>query len=181
MSRRPSKRYVADFETTTDPEDCRVWAWAACPVDAPERMVYGNSVRSFMEWLSMRREADVWFHNLAFDVSFIFDHMLRTGDWVYDDEETKEPGTFSAMISDMNQVYSVDLYFPETHVRLMDSLKVIPMPVRSVAKAFGLKEGKGGLDYSAPRERGHILTEEERDYIRRDVQIVAKALSKLFR
>lgn len=24
--------FVADFETTTDAEDCRVWAWCACDV-----------------------------------------------------------------------------------------------------------------------------------------------------
>lgn len=26
------KRFTADFETTTDPKDCRVWAWGVCEV-----------------------------------------------------------------------------------------------------------------------------------------------------
>ena len=39
-----------------------------------------------------------------------------------------------------------------------------------------MDEGKGELDYEAYREPGHILTDEEKDYIRRDVQIVAKVL-----
>ena len=181
MRKRAPNRYVADFETTTDPEDCRVWAWAACPVEAPERVVYGEDVAGFLEWLEVMGDTEVWFHNLGFDVSFIFDYMLRGGKWFYDENETGEPWTFSAVISDMNQIYSADLYFEESHARILDSLKVLPMPVRSVAKAFGLDEGKGDLDYSAFRPVGHVLTEEERDYIRRDVQIVAKALAKLFR
>ena len=27
------KRYTADFETTPDPIDCRVWAWSICNID----------------------------------------------------------------------------------------------------------------------------------------------------
>ena len=27
---RNMRVYSTDFETTTDPDDCRVWAWASC-------------------------------------------------------------------------------------------------------------------------------------------------------
>jgi hypothetical protein len=43
--------------------------------------------------------------------------------------------------------------------------------------AFELPISKLEIDYKAYREPGHILTQEEIDYIRNDVSIVAQALS----
>ena len=40
---------------------------------------------------------------------------------------------------------------------------------------------KGEIDYKAERPLGHDLTQEEVDYLRNDVQIVAMALSVLFK
>ena len=32
------KIYTADFETTTDVSDCRVWAWCTCDIDEIRRL-----------------------------------------------------------------------------------------------------------------------------------------------
>jgi hypothetical protein len=53
------------------------------------------------------------------------------------------------------------------------------MTVRKIAQAFKLDEGKGDLDYDAIRPIGHHITSEEADYLRRDVSIVAKAMSEV--
>ena len=42
------KIYTADFETTTDPEDCRVWAWCICDTDNIERVEFGTDIESFI-------------------------------------------------------------------------------------------------------------------------------------
>ena len=47
-------------------------------------------------------------------------------------------------------------------------------------KTFKLEENKLFIDYNLPREKGHILTEDEKAYVKNDVVIVAKALSYLF-
>ena len=41
--------YTADFETTTDLEDCRVWAWALCNENNTDEFVFGNSVQTLMD------------------------------------------------------------------------------------------------------------------------------------
>lgn len=168
--------YVSDFETTTDPDDCRVWAWASCQVGCPENIVYGNSIESFMEWCEMVEGSKVYFHNLKFDGKFICSHILDDGwEWVADKADA-DAGKFTTLISDMSQWYSMKLWFGGGTVEFLDSLKVIPLPVSAIPKAFGLEDAKLTLDYRAKREPGHVLTQAEIDYITEDVVIVAKAL-----
>ena len=172
------KSFTADFETTTDIEDCRVWAYALCDIDDTDNVLYGNSIEDFMVLLETLPDCRVYFHNLAFDVSFIFDHILKSG-WVWDDDRIpRYTKHFTTVISDMNQVYQVKLNFGNGHVvTIWDSMKVIPLSIRDEANAFGLSMAKGDFDYEAYREVGHELTDEEIDYIRRDVQIDAQALA----
>lgn len=170
--------YTADFETTTDPDDCRVWAFAICDLDNPESLIFGNSIDRFFEVCRSLPNCRIYFHNLAFDGSFMMDWMLRNGYTWCEDTFPRYDRTFTTIISDMNMLYAIRVNFGRGHtVTYWDSLKVIPLSIEQEARAFGLEEGKGELDYSTPREVGHELTHEEMDYIRRDVQIDARALS----
>lgn len=171
------KAYIADFETTTDPNDCRVWAYAVCDVDDHTLIEYGNSIEGFISWCEIHANSKVYFHNLAFDGAFIFDYLEKHG-WLWvDNDAPKSDYTYTTIISDMNQVYSTVLYFtPMFKVTIYDSLKVIPLSVKAMAKAYGLEMRKGELDYDTYREPGHILTAEEIDYITRDVAIVAQVM-----
>lgn len=54
------------------------------------------------------------------------------------------------------------------------------MSVDDMAKAFGLEEKKGEINYKDYREVGHKLTEEEVEYLKNDVVIVGKSLVKMF-
>ena len=81
--------------------------------------------------------------------------------------------------------YQIEVYFEKknkkTHkVTFIDSLKIIPFSVEQIAKSFNLEISKLKIDYNKPRERNHILTLEEKEYIKNDVLIVAKALKVLF-
>ena len=171
------RAYVADFETTTDVNDCRVWAWCVCSVDNPDMLEYGNSIEGFIDWCRAAANCQMYFHNLAFDGAFIMDWLEHNGwTWIEDRKEAKN-NTYTTIISDSNQVYMLTLYFEAgVKVVIYDSLKIIPLSVAQMAKAYGLDEGKGTLDYTAYREVGHELTNEEKEYIRLDVQIVAKVI-----
>lgn len=173
------RAFVADFETTTNPDDCRVWAWCVCNVDNVDFLVYGNSIESFITWCSCIGNAQMYFHNLGFDGAFIMDY-LENNNWKWVDNVVKvESKSYTTLINDMNQIYSLTLYFTKmVKVRIFDSLKIVPLSVKAMAKAYGLEEGKGELDYELYREVGHELTDEEKDYIRRDVQIVAHVMHK---
>lgn len=173
------KCYTADFETTTDVDDCRVWAWASCDIDDIECVLYGTSLKDFIDWCQQNTNCRIYFHNLAFDGAFIMDYLLKH-QWVWTDNKPTWH-SFKTLISDMNQVYAIELYFSEKrYVKIYDSLKIIPLSIAAIAKTYGMEEEKGSIDYTEKRDIGHVLTEEETDYIRRDVQIAAIALKAHF-
>ena len=59
------KKYVADFETTTLPEDCRVWAYAIVDIENTEEVEIGTNIEDFIEWCSQQKGSPkIYFHNL---------------------------------------------------------------------------------------------------------------------
>lgn len=176
--------YVADFETTTDPNDCRVWAWAVCEIGNDENITIGNDLDGFMEFMRTN-PTDYWFHNLKFDgefiISWLFDH-----DYYHNSENYNLNHSFRTLISNTGQFYSMDICFEKLGKKkqivahLKDSLKKLPMSVEAVAKSFNLSLQKLEIDYDEYRAPGHVLTEQERDYITNDVVIIAKALEIQF-
>lgn len=71
------RKFTADFETTTDEKDCRVWAWALCEIGAPENFIYGNSIESFFEFFEKEKDNyTLFFHNLKFDLEYIFNYIM---------------------------------------------------------------------------------------------------------
>ena len=178
--------YTADFETTTNPNDCRVWAWGVCNIDKPEEFEYGNSIDSFMDFLFNSGNGEFYFHNLKFDAEFIFVWLFEHGFKHTKDKKERASKTFNTLISDMGQFYSVEIVFEikgkkTRKAKLYDSLKIIPFSVEQVAKGFGLPISKLDLDYTAFREKGHVLTDDEIAYLRNDVEIMARALAVLFK
>ena len=179
------KNFTADFETSTWLEDeSFVWAWALCEIGNTENLKIGNTIESFFETVLKEENPIVLFHNLKFDGEFILYYLLKNG-FEYVDKKEKKDKSFSTLISDMGLFYQIEVYFHVTkkHVKKItfrDSLKIINQSVESIAKTFKLEESKLKIDYNAPRERGHILTPEEKEYIKNDVVIVAKGLEYLY-
>lgn len=71
--------FTADFETTTDEKDCRVWAWAVCDINKPDDISLGNSIESFFNFLQSQGSNTYYFHNLKFDGEFIIYYLLKNG------------------------------------------------------------------------------------------------------
>ena len=182
------KQYMADFETTTIPEDCRVWAYAICDIDNPEEVIIGNNIDDFLDWCSEQKGSPrIFFHNLGFDLSFIIDRLFKLGFKHTTEPEDRQTKTFNTMISDKGITYQCEIIFYRKgknvrKVTLRDSLKLIPLRVKEIPKAFGLEEAKGEIDYTLHNTlpAGSPISEEEQDYIKKDVQIVAKALKFMF-
>ena len=63
-----------------------------------------------------------------------------------------------------------------------DSLKLIPLSVDQIAKSFKMPISKLKIDYEAHNDKpyGSPLTQDEIDYIKHDVQIVAKAVDYFY-
>ena len=168
--------YTADFETVNDPNDCRVWAWAILSINESEYYT-GTDIKSFMRQIEKLKNAEIWFHNLRFDGSFILYELFRE-DFEYSNK--KESRTFNTLISDMNQFYEIEIVFKGgkngNKIKLHDSAKVIPLRIEQMPKAFGIEIEKLEIDYNKKRPVGYQLTAEEREYLRHDVTIAARAL-----
>lgn len=180
-------RYTADFETTTDEDDCRVWAYALCNIDNPDEFIYGNNIDEFFEFcIESKDNLKIWFHNLKFDASFILTYLFTHGFEHIKDKKEKRDFTFTTLITDMGQFYSIEVYFSVkgrnvNKVSFYDSMKIFPnFSVERLAEGFKLPISKLEIDYNEYREEGHILTEQEINYIKNDVGIVARALNSMF-
>ena len=181
------RKFTADFETTTDPNDCRVWAYAICEIGNINNFYYGNSIDDFIEFCKNKRENYVlYFHNLKFDGEYIFNYLLNNDYKCIKDKKNREDKTFTTLISDTGQFYSIEIFFETKNkkhinkVTIYDSLKILNFSVDKIAKDFNLPIRKLEIDYHAKREIGHILTKEEVDYIKNDVEIMARALEFMF-
>lgn len=177
--------YTADFETTTDENDCRVWAWSVSEIGNENFFEYGNTIESFFQFLQESENSTFWFHNLKFDSDFLFVYLFENGFHHVRTLKEQDTRTFSTLISDMGQFYTIKIIFEKNgkntkYVKIHDSLKLLPFSVREVAGAFDLPISKLHLDYNTFREYGHILTDHEISYIRNDTDIVARALNVLF-
>lgn len=182
-----SNCWTADFETTTDLNDCRVWAYSMSNVE-DQTFIYGTSIEEFFENISEGSENyKIWFHNLKFDGNYIL-HYLFTHNfkWVGKKEDI-EDNTFTTLITDMGQFYSIVVYFKKYNrkyrkVEFFDSLKIFPnFSVEKVAEGFNLPIRKLSIDYKKYRPVGYQLDENELAYIRNDVEIMSLALNFMFR
>ena len=181
------RKFTADFETTTDAEDCRVWAYALSEIGNPSNFIYGNSMDDFMEWCGDRcHNFELYFHNLKFDGCYIISWLLSHGFTWIEDKKDRDDLTFTTLITDMGQFYSIVIYF-EAHnkkhvnkITIKDSLKILNFSVERIAQDFNLPIRKLSIDYKAYRPVGHKLTDEEVDYIRNDVEIMSMALETMF-
>lgn len=181
-------RFTADFETTTDPADCRVWAFAVCSIDDQLQFQYGTTLDEFMEFcrlVGMMEDTSIYFHNLKFDGEFIFSWLYRKGFSYVKTSKELVNKSFTTLIDRHKNFYSIEVCFKKRgkskqSVKFYDSLKILPFSVESIAKGFNLPIRKLEIDYKAKRPVDHKLTPLEIDYIKNDVQITAMALKVLF-
>jgi hypothetical protein len=177
--------FTADFETTTDPLDCRVWACGICSVDETHSFKYGNSLEWFIEFAKNNTGSTFYFHNLKFDGEFILCYLFEHDYKHVTDRKKLKTKTFTTLISDKGQFYSLEICFNKDETKtekitIYDSLKILPFSVEAIAKGFNLPISKLEIDYDKKREIGHILTPQEIDYLRNDVEIMSRALLTLF-
>lgn len=182
--------WVADFETTSVirkriDNTSHVWAVGLCEVGNPTNTTILKTINEFFEWCEARPTNDtVYFHNMRFDGNFIVQNLLKQGyEWAKTPMD-KKSRTFTTIISDTSLWYQIEIYFKINgrnvkKVTILDSLKLIPLRVKDIAKSFKLPIVKGKIDYEAHDllPEGSELTLEEQEYLKHDVQIVEHAIN----
>lgn len=181
------RKFTADFETNVDELDCRIWAYGLCEIGNPDNFIYGTNMTDFIDFCRNKRENYIlYFHNLKFDGEYIFSYLLNNGFKCIKDKKEKSNKTFTTLISDTGQFYSIEIFFEVKNskhinkVTIYDSLKILNFSVEKIAEGFNLPIKKLEIDYTIKREKDHKLTPDEIDYLRNDVEIMARALEIMF-
>ena len=103
-----TRKYVADFETTTDLKDCRVWCYSITEIGNKENTHVGLDINDFMEYITGLGTCDIFFHNLAFDGQFLLYNWLTNG-YAHTESEKLKPKEFSTLISDDGSFYQMKI------------------------------------------------------------------------
>lgn len=169
--------YMADFETTVEIQyrvegRVRVWAWAIEEVDGHQKQYWGEKLEDFIDFFQGKR-ANIYFHNLKFDGSYLLDYWMGKG-VTLGDKGDKE--YIKTLIDGHGSWYMLEYHNEETktHLWFKDLLKKYRMPLESIAKIFGI-EGKAPL-LLGYRPLNSEVTDQEWDRVLGDVRIGAVAL-----
>lgn len=180
------KWYACDFETAADEQaelnnKTYVWAWGLSKIqeDCKSLDYYGTNIDTFLE-TAFELGGTFWFHNEKFDGSFILNRLFEY-DFSYTDKGTfdMDNHTFNSIINGMGQVYQITIKQNNKIIKICNSLLKIPKSIRDIAKALKLDVQKGDIDYRIYREEGGELTQEDYDYLQRDVVILARGMYEL--
>lgn len=179
--------FVADFETTTKKDDCRVWAWAAVDLDNFDNIITGTNISEFMGFCSTKENHRILFHNLKFDGQFIINWLLDAGYRHTVDPADRKTGTFQTLINSDGLFYQIEIIWYKkgkniNKVTFWDSYKLIPLSVEKIADAFRLPMKKLSIDYSAHDDLppDTPLTPAEREYLLHDILIVAAGVKQFY-
>lgn len=178
--------FIADFETTTYENDCRVWAFALCDVENIDNKILGNNIDDFMKFCSNKKiNYKILFHRLEFDGQFIISWLFKNGFVHTQEQSDRRDKTFNTLISDKGIYYQIEVIFERKGKRInkvtfQNSYNLIPLSVKKIAKAFKMDINKLEIDYDEERAIGHELTEKEKAYISNDVEIVARAVKYFY-
>lgn len=174
------------YDEVLQKEVARVWAWGTCNIKTFEYQD-GNNLDSLFDFLKKGKENHtMYFHNLKYDGKYILYWLNQNGyKWIRDSKYRSDK-TYTTLISDMGQFYSIEIYFSvkgnkSKKVTFFDSMKLLNFSVEEIANTFKLSIKKGSIDYELYRDVDHEITEEERAYLKNDVEIVARGLSALFK
>lgn len=170
---------VADFETTYDGTSARVWLADMCDIETLEHVTC-DSIQAWLKAVLEFGYETLYFHNLKYDGAYILDYVLKSGYIWVDNKKDMVDNSVSGLISDVGAWYYIILATGGKRVQIYDSLKKIPLSVSGMARAYGLKEAKGSINYNTIREVGYNPTEQEIEYVRNDTEIVAKCLKMKF-
>lgn len=181
-----NKILCGDFETTIGKQslepknrETEVWLSCFCSVsDLENRDSYRvqTDIKSFFielieycnDFYQHNKVKDFicFFHNLKFDGSFMINYFIQN----------ELP--YESFISDVGQWYSITVHLPDYDLIFRDSLKVMSFTLRKIAKDFNFPTPKG--ETPLLEEKPSEVLPEWIDYIKTDVEILARAMKLLY-
>lgn len=184
MAKQENKEiYVADFETSHEQRADGVHTWVYLAgysrINTTKIHKFGN-IRDFINDLAKGESKTVYFHNLKFDGQFIIYYLLQKGfKWVQD---ATEIGQFSCTYSTTGQIFEIVIRFGLKNKRLkfLDSFKLYPYSVDSIAKQLKIPQQKLEMDYDIVRYENCEISESDMLYFEHDIIIIRKAIEIMY-
>lgn len=164
QSRKNStKILVGDFETTVFKGQAYTEVWASALVEiGTEDVAILTSIEKTFDYLkSLDCNLIVYYHNLKFDGEFWLSYIINHTDLklayqfdndnslcgCWDKPKSLKNNTYQYIISDLGQWYSITIKVNNHTIELRDSLKLIPLSVKEIGKAFKTKHQKLDMEY----------------------------------
>lgn len=186
LEAKKATMWIADFETTTlknyEFEGCvRVYLWGAKKLDGSE-YVTGLTIDDFIKFMQRNDVEHIYFHNLAFDLSFL-EIALQNKSYTFSmAKPSRMPvRTYSVLRSNMGAVYSAHVCYKfKSVVHLYDSAKLFPMQVSVLGSAVGVEKLVDDIDHNMFRPKSYIPTAKEMKYLEHDIEIIRLLLIQQF-
>lgn len=194
MRKKSCRHFIGDFETTVFEGQDYTEVWASAVVEiGTEDVVILHSIGETLDYLvSLKSNIIIYYHNLKFDGNFWLAYLLESGwkqaykigkdeldiEWM--PEKDMANRTFKYVISDRGQWYDIILKINNKIIEIRDSLKILPLSVKKIGKSFGTKHQKLDMEYTGFRYAGCTITDEEAEYIKNDVLVVAEAMKMMY-
>lgn len=191
------KYFVCDFETSVYPNQKETEVWAAASVALyTEDVLLFNSIDKYFKWCeSLYGKSYIYFHNGAFDFSYLLDYLMKRPDYtqalfypdgdelhgMFKDAKEMPFKSFTYSISDMGQWYTLCVKTERGFIEFRDSYKLIPLSVKAMGESFNTKHRKSTIEYVGERHAGYVMTQEEEYYIKNDVLVVKEAIEFMFK
>lgn len=196
MRERKQRYFVGDFETTVykGQEITEVWAAAVVEMYSEDVQVYGSIDELYQYLKGLKENIVIYFHNLKFDGNFWISYLhYKLGyaqafeytnnektDGYFLKQKEMENKTYSYVISDMGQWYSIKIKINNHIIEIRDSYKLLPFSVKKIGIDFKTAHQKSEIEYEGIRFANCRITEEEQKYIKNDVLVVKEALEIMF-
>lgn len=191
--------------TTDNPLHVKVWSAESIDLgtqtkSVPESCVHQTNIADYINYIVSRAATNnvvVYFHNLKFDGSYILDYLEHSNIYqpnvhvAYDsnadkatttlvdnegESKYKMPAdTYTYTVNNKNVMYSIFMSVNGHFVEFRDSLKLLPFPLRKIAKDFNTPHKKLEMNFSN-KQPGYIPTPEEMSYIENDVLVLKEGL-----
>lgn len=156
-----------------------MWLWDICNKDYTH--YNGNSLDTFMEFISRFDKCVFAFHNLAYDGSYILYWLLENG-FTFVNETELRKFEFTTIITPQNVHYVYVIRFGNGNtVTISDSFKHNSQSVAKLAQTYDLPISKLHIDYNEVREENHTPTKDELEYIHCDTEILMRVLNDDFK
>lgn len=194
--------FACDFETSTyeGQEYTEVWSAAYAKIGDPtDDVTIQTSIGDFFDAFFARpyQWQILYFHNLKFDGAFILDYYICQRKWkqayvhtgdnpftgtVWDKEKDMPCASIAYNIADKQGVWYRIVVKNEGGkiLEIRDSLKLLPLSLKALGKAFSTPHQKLEMEYKGERHAHGYISHDEREYIANDVLVLKEALETTF-